>query len=189
MSPHHLAEILRDYAGFGPGIAVSLGISLVTCGYVSRALGISRAHGWTLVMSLGVVLSATITPSREALLFGAQGSGTCDLSKIGPGSWWELRHLDDACLNILLFVPLGIVIGLCPRSRAKLIVLAGAFVLPAAIELIQLVAVPLGRECQSADIVDNVFGLLLGLLAGSVAGRIWSFRPAASLTNADEMDG
>lgn len=115
-------------------------------------------------------------------------SGTCDLSRIGLASWRELSHLDDASLNILLFVPLGISIGLCPRSRAKLIVLTGAFVLPAAVELIQLVAVSLGRECQSADVVDNVFGLLLGLLAGSVAGRIWSFRPAASLTNADETD-
>jgi hypothetical protein len=173
-----LTQILGDYAGFGPAIVVSLAVSLVTCGYVSRRLGSSRALGWALVMSVGLILSATIMPSREALMFGAQGSGTCDFGRIGLASWWELRHLDETSLNVLLFVPLGISIGLCPRSRVKLIILAGAFVLPAAIELLQLVAVPLGRQCQSADVVDNltglVLGLVLGLVAGSVARRIWT---------------
>jgi hypothetical protein len=172
MNMHRLAESLRDYAGFGPGIAVSLAVSLMTCGYIGRALGIARVHGWALLMSLGVVLSATLTPSREAILFGAQGSGTCDLSRIGLASWWELSHLDDASLNILLFAPLGVSIALCPRSRAKVVVLACAFLLPVSIELIQLVAVALGRECQSADVVDNLTGLVLGLAGGSVAGLL-----------------
>jgi glycopeptide antibiotics resistance protein len=167
-----IAADLRDYAGFVPGLVISLAISLVASGYVSRAMAISRAHGWALVMFLGVVLSATITPSREALLFGAQGSGTCDFSRIGLASWQELSHLDDVSLNVLLFVPFGIAIGLCPRSRAKLVVLVGALVLPVAIELFQLVALPLGRQCQSSDVVDNLCGLLLGVIAGSVAGRL-----------------
>jgi hypothetical protein len=181
-----VAEAIRDYAGFGPGIVVSLVLSLVACGYVGRALGISRAHGWVLLMSIGVVLSATVTPSREALLFGGQGSGTCDLGRIGLASWSELGHVDEPSLNVLLFVPLGIAVGLCPRSRAKSVVLASAFLLPAAIELVQLVAVPLGRECQSSDVVDNVTGLVLGILAGSLVGRIWSLRPALDVTDADE---
>ena len=172
MTLRQLASELRDYAGFGPGLVISLVISVAVSGFVGRALAISRAHGWALVMSLGVVLAATITPSREALLFGAQGSGTCDLSRIGLASWGELSHLDDASLNTLLFVPLGVAIGLCPRSRATLVILVGALVLPAAIELLQLVAVNLGRACQSADVVDNLFGLLLGLVAGTVAGWV-----------------
>lgn len=170
MNIHRLLEGLRDYAGFGPGIVVSVVTSLMACGYLSRVMGISKAHGWVLAMSVGLVLSATVTPSREAILFGAQGSGTCDLSRIGLASWWEVRHLDDASLNILMFVPLGIFIALCPRSRAKVIVLAGAFVLPASIELFQLVAVALDRKCQSGDVIDNLTGLLLGLAGGAVAG-------------------
>jgi hypothetical protein len=122
------------------------------------------------------VLSATITPSRDAIRFGALGSGTCDLGRIGLASWSDLGHLDDTSLNILLLVPLGIAIGLCARSPAKRVILVGALVLPFSIELIQLVAVPLGRECQSADVVDNVTGLLLGLVAGTAAGVIWSHR-------------
>lgn len=184
MTLRELLVQLRDYAWFGPGIVVSLAVSLATSGYVGRLMGISRAHGWLLVMSLGLVLSATITPSREALLFGAQGSGTCDFSTPGL-SWWAPPRLDDASLNTLLFVPLGIAIGLCPRSRPKLIILAGAVALPAAIELIQLVAVPLGRECQSSDVVDNVLGLVLGIVGGTIARWIWQLS-GASATNPDE---
>ena len=169
MNLHRLTESLGDYAGFGPGVAISLIVSLLACGYASRALKIPRAHGWALLMSLGVVLSATITPSREALLFGSQGSGTCDLSRIGLAPLQDLSHLNDTSLNILLFVPLGLVIGLCPRSRATYIVLAGAFVLPASIELIQLLVPPLGRACQSADVIDNLTGLVVGLVGGVVA--------------------
>ena len=186
MSIRGLTELLRDYAGFGPGIVVSLVVSLATCTYVGRALATSRTHGFALLMGIGLVLSATITPSREALRFGTQGSGLCDFSRIGLASWSELSHLDDASLNVLLFVPIGIAIGLCPRSPAKLSVLVSVLVLPIAIELIQLVAVPLGRECQSSDVVDNLVGLLLGLLTGSVAGWIWSFRPTARGSNPNE---
>ena len=170
MNIHRLEGSLRDYAGFGPGIVISLVVSLMACGYVSRAMRISGAHAWALAMSLGVVLSATVTPSREALLFGAQGSGVCDFSRVGLASWWELSHVDDASLNVLLFVPLGILIALCPRSRAKVTAVAGALVLPASIELLQLVVVALGRECQSADVIDNLSGLLLGLAGGAMAG-------------------
>ena len=172
MNLHRLAETLRDYAGFGPGIVASLAVSLIACTHASRALRVSRIHGWALLMSLGVILSATITPSREALLFGAQGSGTCDLSTLGPGSWWELSHLDDTSLNILLFIPLGLAIGLCPRSRAKLMMLAGAFLLPASIELVQLFVLPLGRACQSVDVIDNLTGLVIGLASGRMAGLL-----------------
>jgi glycopeptide antibiotics resistance protein len=169
MNLHRLTETFGDYAGFGPGVIISLILSLVACGYASRALKITRAHGWALLMSLGVVLSATMTPSREALLFGARGSGTCDLSRIALAPLQDLSHLNDTSLNILLFVPLGLAIALCPRSRAKYIVLAGAFVLPASIELIQLLVPRLGRECQSADVIDNLTGLVVGLAAGVVA--------------------
>jgi glycopeptide antibiotics resistance protein len=169
MNLHRLTETLRDYAGFVPGVAISLIVSLLACGLASRALKITRAHGWALLMSLGVVLSATVTPSREALLFGAQGSGTCDLSRIALAPLQDLSHLNDTSLNILLFVPLGLAIALCPRSRPKYVVLAVAFVLPASIELTQLLVPPLGRECQSADVIDNLTGLVVGLSGGVMA--------------------
>ena len=186
MSLHELIEVLGDYAGLGPGIVLSLALSFLTFVPVSRALAISRLHGFLLVLSLGVILAATITPSREALLFGAEGSGRCDLSRFGLLSWWELGHIDDASLNILLFVPFGIALGLCPRSRARSTLVAAALITPIAIELIQLTAVSLGRECQSSDVIDNLTGLLLGLLVGVIARSVFVDRRAPKDGEADE---
>jgi hypothetical protein len=173
VSIRELVIEMRDYAGFGPGLAIAFAVSLLTFGFVSRALGISKVHGWALVMSVGLVLAATITPSREALLLGIQGSGTCDFSQIGLPSMSELTHLSDASLNVLLFIPLGITIGGCPESSGRSMLLVSALVLPIAIELIQLVLVPLGRECQSSDVVDNVLGLVIGLVVGSALRLLW----------------
>jgi glycopeptide antibiotics resistance protein len=74
--------------------------------------------------------------------------------------------LGTTSLNVILFVPLGILIALLPRSRATAFAVFGAAVLPLAIESIQLVATPLGRACQGADVTDNMLGLALGLAAG-----------------------
>jgi hypothetical protein len=186
MSLHELIEALGDYAGLGPGIVLALAVSLLTFVPVSRAFAISKAHGFLLVLSLGFVLAATVTPSREALLFGAEGSGRCDLSRFGLLSWWELRHIDDASLNILLFVPFGIALGMCPRSRARSALVAVALITPVAIELIQLTIVSLGRECQSSDVIDNLSGLLLGLLVGVIARSVFVDRRASKDGEADE---
>jgi hypothetical protein len=180
MTVRELIIQMRDYAGLGPGLVVALAVSIVTSGVVSRSLGTSRLHGGAVVMGIGLVLAATVTPSREALLFGAVGSGTCDMSRVGLPSWWELRHISDATLNILLFVPLGLAIGACPPSPARRVVLLLAFALPVAIELIQLLVLPLGRECQSSDVVDNVIGLAAGILAARAAHLVASSRAVRS---------
>jgi hypothetical protein len=46
------------------------------------------------------------------------------------------------------------------------IAVIGAALLPLTIESIQLVATPLRRACQGADVIDNMLGLALGLAAG-----------------------
>ena len=70
-------------------------------------------------------------------------------------------------LNVALFIPLGIAIGLVHVSRPWAALTFAAIALPFAIEAIQLVAPILDRGCQSADVVDNLTGLALGLLIGT----------------------
>jgi glycopeptide antibiotics resistance protein len=67
-----------------------------------------------------------------------------------------------------MFIPLGFAMALAARSSRKAAVLAGAFALPFLIEATQLVVTPLRRGCQSADVTDNLTGLVLGLTAGTV---------------------
>jgi hypothetical protein len=121
-------------------------------------------------MSLGLVVSATLTPSRAAILFGTLGSGTCDLTTFGPGTWWDLTHFGEGALNIALFMPLGASIALCPPTRTRRLAILGTALLPVSIELIQLVAVGLDRQCQAFDVVENLLGVVVGLAVG-VAGR------------------
>jgi VanZ family protein len=159
-----------------PGIGASLVMAFLIGGPVQRTLRTGPLLGWALIVSLGIILSATLTPSREAIDFGAADLRACDLSRIGLAPVQELLRLGDTSLNILLFVPLGATIGLVSRSRRKAAILVGAIALPFAIETTQALVPWLDRTCQSADVVDNLTGLVLGLaigLAGTVvAGRL-----------------
>jgi glycopeptide antibiotics resistance protein len=76
-----------------------------------------------------------------------------------------------------MFIPLGVTIALVPRSRRKVVVLIAAIALPFAIETAQLLLPVLDRACESADVVDNLTGLVVGLGGGVVAG--WFARSRA----------
>jgi VanZ family protein len=65
-----------------------------------------------------------------------------------------------------------VAIGLFPRSRRTAAVVIAAIALPFAIETIQLLLPVLDRACESADVVDNLTGLVLGLGGGVVAARL-----------------
>jgi glycopeptide antibiotics resistance protein len=156
---------------FLPGVAISVVLSLVLGGRVGRVLGTRRVVASMLILSLGVILSATLTPLRGVIEEGVMSPGVCDLSRVGFPSLRELLRIDDTILNILLFVPLGASIAFLPRSRRTVAVIACAIALPFAIEITQLIVTALSRGCQSADVVDNLTGLALGL-AGGVLARL-----------------
>ncbi|MBA2632971.1 MAG: VanZ family protein [Chloroflexi bacterium] len=151
---------------FWPGILVSAVAALHLAGLVSRAFGVRPAVAGALIFTLGVILSATLTPLRDAVEFGLLGTGTCDLSRFGLAPLSEISHVNDTSLNILLFIPLGIVTAFLPPGKMVVVGL-----LPLAIEAIQLFAPALARGCQSADVVDNATGLVLGLCCGLVGRR------------------
>lgn len=158
------------YPGFIPGFAVSIVVAFAMSGRLLRALGVSRPLAWALALSLGTIVSATLTPGAEAPI---GHGGQCDLSRIIPSIPEFLSRVEDG-LNVVLFVPLGLTIGLLSRSRRKAAIATTAFLLPFAVETIQLVVAPLHRACQSSDVTENLGGLLVGLVIGTLAGRIWA---------------
>lgn len=155
-----------------PAVAASFILSLIASGIVGRKLGVPRSLAWALVMSLGIILSATMTPLSEAVAYGARSSGRCDLSRVFLAPLGDYLEAGDAGGNVLMFLPLGATIALMPRSRRTAAVLVGAILLPFAIETVQLLAPLLDRACESADVVDNLAGLVLGLAVGAVARRL-----------------
>jgi glycopeptide antibiotics resistance protein len=155
-----------------PGAAIAVIVSIAASGVVGRALCIRRSVAWLMVLSLGIILAATLTPQGEALQFGARGSSSCNLSRLGPVLFGEFLRPTEASLNVLLFIPLGATIGLVPRSRRKAAIMIAAIALPFAIETIQLLVPALDRGCESADVVDNLTGLAIGLAGGVVTRRL-----------------
>jgi len=154
-----------------PGAAIAFVVSLAASGAVGRALRVRRPVACVMVLSLGIILAATLTPQSEALAFGAVGTGSCDFSRIGLAPLHELLEFNETSLNVLLFAPLGASIAFIPRSRLKVVVIIAAIALPFGIETIQLLPV-LDRACESADVIDNLTGLAIGLAGGVVAGRL-----------------
>lgn len=165
-----------------PGIAIALVVSIVVSRRVGRALRVPWLVAFVLVFSLGIILSATLTPLRSAFAAQVTGPQSCDLSRFGPAPLADYlsRSKSDAGENVAIFIPLGLAIGMIPPSRRKAALTIAAILLPVAIEAVQLLVPALGRACQSADVFDNFAGLVLGLGLGTGARRVLAGRRAAT---------
>jgi hypothetical protein len=87
---------------------------------------------------------------------------------------------DQRILNVLLLVPVGVFAALVAtrlRARPGLAVVALAAALPFAYEAGQQLFRGLQRACDTTDLVDNLTGVLLGLVAGVLlVGLRWAAR-------------
>jgi len=168
-----------------PGVLAALGIWRLTGRRLARVLRVHPTVTFLMIVGFGVVASVTLTPLRDAIEVGYTGTGVCDLSRVWPLSprlWWRIS---DETMNIAMFVPIGLSIGLVPRSFAKAVLVTGAVLLPFAIEWVQLVATVLARGCEAADVVDNLTGLLVGLTMATVVTRV-AVRVQARPVGADQ---
>ncbi len=157
-------------------VIVAFGLALVLCGWVARRLGTSRVVAWLLLAAIFVILAATLMPSRSALEPGVSGMLPCDLSRIGPATLATYLLVGDPTLNVLLFIPLGVVIGQLDGRQHRGQLAAAAALLPLGIELVQALVEPLGRACEGGDVFDNLAGLAIGLAIGFAWRRVLARR-------------
>jgi glycopeptide antibiotics resistance protein len=157
---------------FLPGLAILALLGLVVCRWVASRLACSPLHAWILLVSLAIVLAATLTHLRAALDQGPTGPKPCDFSRIWFAPLEVYLRPGDIPGNVLMFIPLGVALGLLPASRARIPLILGALLLPVVVETTQLAATVLDRACQSGDVVDNLAGLVVGLFVGGVAAAI-----------------
>jgi hypothetical protein len=152
-------------------------VLVVTAGAIAGAhrfagpTGAARARFVLVIVAIGVVAAATLTPQASAFR-GELGSGTCDLTRLRPAGLDAYLRLGETLGNVLLFLPLGVVLALLPPSRTRTWLLGLAVSLPFLIEGLQLALPALDRACQGADVVDNLLGLGLGLALGALAGWV-----------------
>jgi hypothetical protein len=150
-----------------PGIAVALVVGVLAGGRVGAWLGCHRVLAALLLFSLGVIVAGTLTPLAADEVLPPEARATCDLSRTRLATPIDLLTRDDVLLNILLFMPFGFAIGSIPWSSRKVALTIGAIALPFLIEGVQLTVLSLGRGCQSADVIDNLTGLVIGFCAGT----------------------
>ena len=161
-----MRTLAGDLPWFLPGLAITTVIALAVAGRVARRLRTESWIAFLLLMSVGAVLVATIPPDAGGFSGRPSAPGRCDFGRIGLAPLSQYLHLGDTSLNVILFVPLGLAIGLLGRSPATARVLVAVLALPLAIEAIQSLLPMLGRGCQSRDVVDNLLGLGIGLALG-----------------------
>ncbi len=159
---------LREYPGFLPGLVISAILAFALAGRLGRTLRVSNVIAWGLVFGVGIIVAATLTPGGGVFRSGAEGSGACDLSRLSMAPIREVLRFGETGLNVLLFMPLGVAIGLMPGSKAKVGLILAGIAFPFAIEAVQLVVTVLDRQCQSADVIDNLTGFTIGLAIGTV---------------------
>lgn len=167
-------QIFPGYPGFIPGAFIALAIAVTLNGWISKLLHIGRMLAASIIICLGVIVSATLTTGSESAFFESSNYISCDLTRISLIPLHTLLTFNESSLNIILFIPLGLVIGLLPKSTCKTLVLAFAFILPFIIEIIQFSIPEINRTCQSADVVDNLSGLGIGLILTVITRQVIS---------------
>jgi hypothetical protein len=173
---------LRTFVGAVPLSAFALVIAIVVALVLSPAaagrLRTRRSVAALLLFGFGLVLAATLVPTAAALE-GAASDGVCDVSRVGLAPLEDLTSVTFTSLNVLLFVPLGLAVGLLPRTPAAATVTVAAISLTFLVETIQFVVTVLGRGCQTADIVDNLLGLAIGIAIGTLARPLLALAPGS----------
>lgn len=156
-----------------PGTLLSLLAAIAGARRVGAWLGVPALVAGVLVLDVGVILAATLSPLGCACPEVGTAAGRCDVSRFGLAPLAALWPPGDVAGNILGFVPIGFAIGLARHRRRATALLLVAILMPVAIEATQLLVESLGRSCEAADVVDNLTGVALGVAAGLVvaAGR------------------
>jgi len=153
---------------FVPVVVLSITLATVAAGRTAAWMNARPAVSWLLLVGFGVILAATLTPLRDAIEHGLVSSGTCDLRRIGPAPLGAYLRPNETSANVVLFIPLGLALGMLPGSRRTKTIILCASLLPLAIEVTQLAFPVWARGCQTADVFDNLLGLALGFLGGHV---------------------
>jgi VanZ like protein len=150
-------------------VPLALVVALLAARPVARALGIDWASAFLLVLGVTAILAVTLIP-RQGIPQPATSPG-CLVPVVALPGPDELLSINDQSLNVALFVPLGVALGLLIGQRWFAILMVAALALPWAIESTQLALPALGRTCQSGDLTDNLLGLLIGLVVGFVVAK------------------
>lgn len=175
----HILRTAFDVTPLSPltGLYALLGVvlSLLVWRPLAHATGWAPVPTLFALLALTLVLALTLAPAPADL--ASDSSGCYFGSHHLRSRLLQIRTDPESLLNLVLFVPLGLLAVLAVRRvwPPTLLVL----VLPAVIELAQL-RIP-GRECSGIDYLTNVAGGLVGVLLGWLLLRVARRRARSTL--------
>ncbi|MGH2511271.1 MAG: VanZ family protein [Candidatus Limnocylindrales bacterium] len=158
-----ILELIGNTPLLVPGVAIAVIVGVGLAPAVATRTGLSPLLAGMLVFAIGAIVAITLTPGSGAGFFGRSWCGGL-FPAPRPGQLISLSS--EHGLNVALFVPLGILIGLIPRARPFAIVAIAALAMPIVIEWIQYSVPRLDRICQTWDALENLIGLAIGLGIG-----------------------
>jgi len=150
---YYLSGIALALLPAAPLLGVLVALALHRTGWTTRVVS-GALVAWTFA-----VLLVTLTPGRVSY-----HPGVCAF--FWSGTAGDLGSTDAKVLNILIFVPVGLLAALLVRR--SWLPLGLAFLLSAAIELTQRQYPSLHRSCDLVDVIDNTGGVLIGAVGGLV---------------------
>ena len=170
-----IAELVRVTWAAAPWAIPLVAASSVAAVVVALVLQKTRGAGaWlvaALIVSGALVVALTLTPNA-----GIEDSYFVD-PRFDRGPWGYLRqpeywlHLDSRTLNVALFIPLGLTLGLLARGAARWVILGLGLVLPWLVEGLQAM-LPFNRDSQAIDLADNTTGFLIGFAWGLIIAMV-----------------
>ena len=158
-----ILDLLRNSPLLIPGVAIALIAGVGLAQWTAARTGLTPLLAGMLVFAFGAIVAITLTPGSGFGFFGERWCG----GLLPPPRLGQLFSItSEHGLNIVLFVPLGALVGLIPRVRPFAITTLGAAAMPIAIEGIQYSVPRLDRICQTWDALENLLGLGIGLAVG-----------------------
>jgi hypothetical protein len=157
-----ILDLIRNSPLLVPGVAIALIVGVALAPWASARTGLSPLLAGMLVFAFGAIVAITLTPGSGEFF----GRSWCGGLRPPPRLGQLVSISSEHGLNVLLFVPLGILIGLIPRARPFAIAAVIAGSMPIVIEWIQYSVPRLDRICQTWDALENLMGLILGLVVG-----------------------
>lgn len=156
-----------------------------------RRLGTHPAIALGLLVSVAGIAIVTLTPAPAPFANPWSGWG-CIRAGWQPDwlPWPFTGSVNGRSLNVWMFVPLGLFCALSGTRKpatfwTPLGFASAGLILPLAVEAAQRL-LPLSRFCDTRDVADNVYGLLIGLALGlavrSVRGTLRRALPHADRT-------
>jgi VanZ like protein len=172
-----ILELIGNAPLLVPGVAIAVIVGVWLAPAVATRTGLSPLLAGALVFTVGAIVAITLTPGSGP---GSFGRSVCGDLFPAPRLWQLVSLSSEHGLNVVLFVPLGVLIGLIPRVRPLAMVALGAVAMPIVIEWIQYSVPRLDRICQTWDALENLIGLAIGLGLGlTIAYARRSIRRAA----------